>query len=67
MADVEGASMTHLEGVGYQRIEEGRGHHLMGKWGGGNAVLLPCSEGGRRQPWWRLEVDNDSGGGACSA
>jgi hypothetical protein len=23
--------MTHLEGTGYQRIEEGRGHHLMGK------------------------------------
>jgi hypothetical protein len=29
MAGVEGASMTHLKGAGYQRIEEGRGHHLM--------------------------------------
>jgi hypothetical protein len=31
MASVEGASMTGLEGTGYHRIEEGRGHHLMGE------------------------------------
>jgi hypothetical protein len=31
MAGIEGASMTHLEGTGYQRMEEGRGCHLMGE------------------------------------
>jgi hypothetical protein len=31
MASVEGASKTRLEGIGYQRIEEGRGRHLMGE------------------------------------
>jgi hypothetical protein len=31
MASVEGASKTRLEGTGYQRIEEGRGRHLMGE------------------------------------
>jgi hypothetical protein len=31
MAGVKGASMTHLEGASYQRIEEGRGRHLMGE------------------------------------
>jgi hypothetical protein len=24
--------------------------------------LFPCSGGGRRWPWWRLEVGNDGGG-----
>jgi hypothetical protein len=31
MAGGEGASMTRLEEAGYQRVEEGRGHHLMGE------------------------------------
>jgi hypothetical protein len=31
MAGVEGASMTFLEGVSYQRVEEGRGRHIMGE------------------------------------
>jgi hypothetical protein len=31
MAGVERASMTHLEGADYRRIEEGRGCHLMGE------------------------------------
>jgi hypothetical protein len=30
MAGVERASMTHLEGADYRRIEEERGCHLMG-------------------------------------
>jgi hypothetical protein len=31
MADVKGASILSVEGTGYQRIEEGRGHRLMGE------------------------------------
>jgi hypothetical protein len=31
MTSVEGVSMTRLEGASYQRIEEERGHLLMGE------------------------------------
>jgi hypothetical protein len=31
MAGVEGVSMTRLEGISYQRVEEGRGCHIIGE------------------------------------